>query len=351
NSYRSQEGAPGGGKQKHGANGRDLEIVLPVGTIVRQVDVPMRSSPEKDAEEDEELDSGWGPYERELTDEEREDIRKRKLEEMLRTHFKFRSGYFPQDDRVQMLLERIMETPKAYEAPRINLDLMEHEERHLIIRGGSGGYGNPHFMTPEIRGPGIASRGSPGRAIYLELELKSIADVGLVGMPNAGKSTFLGAVSNAHPRIAPYPFTTLNPYIGTIDYPDAWTMTIADIPGLIEGAHRNRGLGHRFLRHVERNDMLAYVIDLSGPAPWKDLEILKKELELYKPGLTKRPSLVIANKADLGGTSTQRNLEILKNSTRDVVVPCSAKEGKNVTAVTGVMRQIVTALRRRKGVQ
>ncbi|KAJ3055334.1 hypothetical protein HK097_010834 [Rhizophlyctis rosea] len=350
--YVADHGRSGGSKQQHGPNGKDLEIHLPVGTEVREVEAPISERPpvfEEEYDSDDER-RGFAPPKRTppplVSSEDQPEWQESDLEK-LRQNFKFQSGYVPQDDRVKMLLERIIEEPPP-KTEKLSFNLSHHGERHCIVRGGRGGYGNPHFLSSEIRGPAFAGKGTSGPTIYLELELKTIADAGLVGLPNAGKSTFLGAVSNAHPKIAPYPFTTLNPYVGTIDYPDFWRMTIADIPGLIEGAHRNVGLGHRFLRHIERSKMLVYVVDLAEDAPWKDLNVLKRELELYQAGLTNRPSLVVANKADLG-IKAKRNLEVMKRQaekTGDVVVPCSAKEGKNVETVTGVMRQMVEKLRR-----
>lgn len=150
----------------------------------------------------------------------------------------------------------------------------------------------------------------------------------------------LKAITNAHPRIAPYPFTTLNPYIGTLDYPDFWSMSIADMPGIIAGAHKDKGLGIRFLRHIERNKLFVYVLDVAGPDPYNDFQILQYELESYKPGLTNRPTIIVANKADVGETA-RSNLEKLKNRISHPIVPVSAKYGVNVTKLTNLMRQIV----------
>jgi GTP-binding protein len=177
----------------------------------------------------------------------------------------------------------------------------------------------------------------------LEFELKTLADAGLVGLPNAGKSTLLKAVSNAHPQIAPYPFTTLNPYVGTIDFADYWTMTVADMPGILPGAHQNLGLGLRFLRHIERNKVFVYVIDLAGKEPWKDLECLQAELEAYKIGLTARPSIVVGNKADVSEMA-KNNLTILSSKTSLPIVPVSAKFGKNITLLTSTLRNMVEKL-------
>ncbi|TKW24300.1 hypothetical protein SEVIR_3G043600v4 [Setaria viridis] len=188
-------------------------------------------------------------------------------------------------------------------------------QRLIIARGGEGGLGNA-FIVKEMR-PSKAYRqekiarlstGKPGTETFLVLELKSIADVGLVGLPNAGKSTLLSALSRAQPEIADYEFTTLRPNIGSLTYEDYFSVKVADIPGLIKGAHKNRGLGHAFLRHIERTKVLAYVLDLAatlngrkGIPPWEQLQDLVMELEHYQEGLTRRPSLIVANKIDEEG--------------------------------------------------
>lgn len=179
--------------------------------------------------------------------------------------------------------------------------------------GGEGGRGNASIARGVGKTKSLPSLehedGSPGSEAILVLELKTIADVGLVGAPNAGKSTLLGAMSRAKPTVGHYAFTTLRPNIGKLEYDDHFALTVADIPGLIKGAHQNRGLGHAFLRHIERTKALAYVVDLSagigdkkGPLPWDQLEELKFELDKYKAGLSSRPALVVANKIDEPGT-------------------------------------------------
>ncbi|KAI8592464.1 obg family GTPase CgtA [Geranomyces variabilis] len=343
NRYAAPDGGNGQGKQMHGAEGRDLEVVVPVGTLVRFTDPPVSISVgHEDAGAAEEVMEKHEGEEQELNGDEH-DERMRLIDK----YYKFRSGYTPQADRIEMLMERLPYESASDAAPTVGLsfDLTTHGERRLLARGGRGGPGNPHFQSSEIRGPAIAGKGQLGTTVWLELELKTIADAGLVGLPNAGKSTFLAAVSNAHPKIAPYPFTTLNPYVGTIDFPDFWTMTVADIPGLIQGAHRNVGLGHRFLRHVERNRMLVYVLDIAAPAPWDDLAVLKTELEMYKPGLTSKPTLIVANKADMGAVAKD-NLVKLKAMVGVPIVPVSAMERKNITRATAVMREIVERIRK-----
>jgi GTP-binding protein len=319
--YRIEDGSHGKGKSMHGQNGENTIIEVPVGTVVRQI--PLKEAPIEEEEND-------------------EDPRMT----LISKYFYFKKGYKPQEDRIRMLLERIPHESKK-PIPLIELDFSKDGQSHLIQRGGAGGYGNPHFRSPMIPGPSIAGLGQRKKPLLLDFELKSIADAGLVGLPNAGKSTLLKAVTNAHPEIAPYPFTTLNPYIATIDYSDYWSMTIADMPGIIRGAHANLGLGLRFLRHIERNKIFVYVIDIAGVSPVDDLQTLQNELESYKSGLTRRPSIVVANKADISNLA-KVNLEILKKFTDLPIVPISAKYEKNISVLTNLMRKMVEDERERE---
>lgn len=176
----------------------------------------------------------------------------------------------------------------------------------VVAKGGRGGRGNARFATSTNRAPRRRELGFPGEEKMLDLELKLIADAGLVGYPNAGKSTLLTRISGARPKVAAYPFTTLHPVIGVAEYFDYARVNVADIPGLIDGAHANVGLGHEFLRHIERTKVLVYVLDMGGVDgrdPLDDYENLKKELELYKDGLAARPSLIVANKMDVDGAA------------------------------------------------
>ena len=174
-------------------------------------------------------------------------------------------------------------------------------QRWLAAHGGRGGFGNAHFASSTNRAPRYHQDGSEGEEFELQLELKLLADVGLVGFPNAGKSTFISIVSAARPKIADYPFTTLEPHLGVVDLGDFRTFVIADIPGLIEGAHEGHGLGDRFLRHVERTKLLLHLVDMSsvsGRDPVSDYEVINRELAAYDARLAERPQIVVATKID-----------------------------------------------------
>jgi GTPase len=184
---------------------------------------------------------------------------------------------------------------------RLLADLAEEGQRLLVARGGRGGLGNARFATSTNRAPRKVQPGEPGEIKDLRLELKLLADVGLVGFPNAGKSTLISRISAARPKIADYPFTTLTPNLGVVGLSDDRSFVVADVPGLIEGAHRGLGLGHRFLRHLERTKVLVHVVDVSGASgrnPVEDLDTVRRELELFRPEFAGRPQLVAANKMD-----------------------------------------------------
>lgn len=180
-------------------------------------------------------------------------------------------------------------------------DIIEDGQEVVIAQGGKGGLGNVHFRTSTHQVPTEHTPGDPGGEFRLRLELKTIADAGLLGFPNAGKSSLLTCISDAHPKIASYPFTTLNPIVGTVEYPDFSQLRVADVPGIIEGAASGVGLGIDFLKHIARSRMLVYVIDMAGTDnrdPWDDYRSLRREIEHYDAALLERPSLVVANKMD-----------------------------------------------------
>ncbi|MCX7719734.1 MAG: GTPase ObgE [Dictyoglomus thermophilum] len=222
-------------------------------------------------------------------------------------------------------------------------DLVSHGQRVVVARGGKGGRGNTHFATSTRQAPYFAEKGEKGEERWLYLELKLLADVGLVGLPNAGKSTLLSKISNANPEIAPYPFTTKTPNLGVVEREDI-TFTVADIPGLIEGAHENKGMGDEFLRHIERTLVLVFVIDAADlvTPPQKAYEILKKELYLYSPKLLEKPRIIAINKIDL--PEAQERLPEIEKWLKNEGVPyvfISAKEGINIDKLLELMEKYV----------
>ncbi|MDR2180520.1 MAG: GTPase ObgE [Synergistaceae bacterium] len=209
-------------------------------------------------------------------------------------------------------------------------DLVEAGQRFVVAKGGRGGKGNAHFASSVRRAPRFAEKGDVGQERTLLLELKLIADVGLVGFPNAGKSSILAAISGAKPKIAGYPFTTLSPNLGVLAVDDQ-QIVIADVPGLIEGAHDNKGLGHHFLRHVERTRVLVHVVDLSEENVLENWEVVRREFEAYGADLLARPYLVVGNKTDLPGTEENAHLleaEMAKRGPRCLLT--SAMDGSGI---------------------
>ncbi|MGL6197787.1 MAG: GTPase ObgE [Lachnospiraceae bacterium] len=191
---------------------------------------------------------------------------------------------------------------KEAETGKVIADMSGENQHQVILRGGRGGLGNQHFATATMQVPKYAQPGKPSQELEVMLELKVIADVGLIGFPNVGKSTFLSRVSNANPKIANYHFTTLNPNLGVVDLDDGKGFVIADIPGLIEGASEGVGLGHEFLRHIERTRMMIHVVDAAGSEgrdPIDDIYKINAELEAYNPQIAERPQVICANKTDL----------------------------------------------------
>ncbi len=209
-------------------------------------------------------------------------------------------------------------------------DLTEPGEKLMVARGGKGGFGNAHFATSTHQAPRIAIEGEPGENHWLVLELKLLADVGLVGFPNAGKSTLLSRISAARPKIADYPFTTLEPQLGVVDLGDT-SFVAADIPGLIEGAHQGAGLGHEFLRHIERTRVLLHVVDGSSPDPLRDYHAINRELALHNEALQSREQIVAINKVDMLEVK-ERLPDIMASFKKEGVkaMPISALSGEGV---------------------
>lgn len=232
--FKAARGIHGKGARRHGADGADLELRVPLGTVVRELD-PTTQEP-------------------------------------------------------------------LYEIA----DLTSPHERVIVASGGRGGLGNTHFVTSVRRAPAFAEKGEPAQDHWIELEMKLMADVALVGMPSVGKSSLIARISAARPKIADYPFTTLIPNLGVVRAKDGQSFVCADIPGLIEGASEGKGLGHQFLRHIERTALLAHMVDVTGGFegrdPIDDYRIINRELEAYAPELSRRPMVVLANKCDMPNT-------------------------------------------------
>lgn len=221
-------------------------------------------------------------------------------------------------------------------------DITEVGQKVVVAKGGAGGFGNVHFKSSVNQAPTEHTPGGEPEERRLRLELKTIADAGFLGFPNAGKSSLLTVLSSATPKIASYPFTTLNPIVGTLVYDDWAKVTLADVPGIIEGAAKGVGLGLAFLKHLERSKVLVYIIDMAGTdnrEPWKDYEVLKKEIDEYSAELASRPYLVVANKMDV--ECSKENLErfIKETGVEPIAISCDSREG--IEEFKAALRDIV----------
>ena len=236
-------------------------------------------------------------------------------------------------------------TPKSDQSAIDPLvDLVRDRQEFVLCRGGAGGKGNVHFKSSRNRAPRQYTEGEEGQQGHFLFELRTIADAGLVGYPNAGKSTLLRKISAARPKVAAYPFTTLHPIVGVMELPGYRRAAIADIPGLIEGAHRGLGLGHEFLRHITRCRILIFVVDVAGSEgrnPIEDLQNLRREIGLHDPALSSRPWLVVANKMDLPGAET--NLRALRERFSKIkIIPTSAAKGEGIAELKDTLAAIMT---------
>jgi len=333
----AQPGEAGMGKGMDGHAGKDLIVKVPVGTLVWRLDSPEQLEAVETAEAEDE-------GEEEESDEE-------EAAPPGKTAFKIATGTRPV--LRQSGGERALEIPpeadektekKDAQKGELLADLTEHGQQFVLCKGGRGGLGNRNFATARHQTPRFAQPGEPGDEGNFLLELRIMADVGLVGYPNAGKSTLLTAISKARPKVAPYPFTTLHPQIGIVEYAEDWhRLTVCDIPGLIEGAHQNVGLGHEFLRHIKRCKILVLLLDMAGTDgrnPWDDYKQLLSELELYDRTLVEKPIYVVANKMD--EPTSEENLKKFKRRIKKVrVLPIAAAFDEGIDLFRKLIRQAV----------
>lgn len=234
---------------------------------------------------------------------------------------------------------------RVAETGEVLADLCVHGQEVVVARGGRGGFGNVHYKSSTNRSPRFAEKGEPGERRVLQCELKVLADIGLVGYPNAGKSTLISAITRAHSKIAAYPFTTLQPILGLLELPDFRTAVIADIPGLVEGAHHNVGLGHDFLRHIERCTVLVLLLDMAGVDqrdPCDDYRVLLDELARFDPALLAKPRLVVANKIDL--PEARAHCDAFRARYPDVpLLEISARDGIGLDVLVARLAELLRA--------
>ena len=301
---KAKPGGKGSFRQRHGKSAPDLVVPVPVGTLVYRFPTPEPHDPFAEPPEEEEPS----------------------------------------------------ETPKSKKglpdpmSEDLVADLDQVGKEFIICHGGKGGRGNIHFKSSRNRAPRRFTEGTPGEEGWFLLEMRSIAFAGLVGYPNAGKSTLLRAISRAHPKVGSYAFTTRNPQVGVVDLEDYRKTTVADIPGLIEGAHENRGLGHQFLRHVMRCSYLLMVLDMAGSegrSPLDDLKALRRELELYNPELAARPWCIVANKMDM--PEAEANLKLFNKKYKGVtILPICAELGEGIPELKSFLQEKVEEEEARK---
>ena len=324
----AKDGGHGLGKGMDGHAGNDLIIKVPCGTLVWR------------------LADTTPPIETKITADDDADEDDKPV-------FKTSTGQLPlirsasgvQAQEIDLSKEAEAETHAGdSQKGELVADLTTHGQQFILCKGGRGGLGNRNFATARRQTPRFAQPGEPGTEGEYRFELRIMAEVGLVGYPNAGKSTLLTAISKARPKVAPYPFTTLHPQIGIVEYAsDFKRLTVCDVPGLIEGAHQNVGLGHEFLRHIERCKVLVLLLDMAGTdgrAPWDDYKQLLKELELYDPALLEKERIVVANKMD--EAVAEQNLKQFKKKIKKVsLLPISAAFDQGVDKFKDAIRKAV----------
>ena len=321
----AQDGEGGMGKGMDGHAGKDMLVKVPCGTVVW----------------------GLGGSFHEATEEEGDDASVLPVSSRGRPRIRAAGGV----QAIEIDLEAQERTANvAHAKGSLVADLVEHGQQFVLCKGGRGGLGNRNFATARRQTPRFAQPGEPGDEGEFLFELRIIAEVGLIGYPNAGKSTLLRAISRARPKIAPYPFTTLHPQIGIVEYADHERLTVCDVPGLIAGAHENVGLGHAFLRHIQRCKMLVILLDMAGTdarEPWDDYKSLLKELELYDPQLLKRPRLAVANKMD--EEQAVANLKKFKRKApKTKVLPIAAAFDEGIEDFKQTIRETVSGKSRIK---
>jgi GTP-binding protein len=319
----AEDGHPGLGKGMDGPAGKDLIIKVPCGTLVWKL--PSTEPPATEEGDEDETERATI----QATASKRPVIR-----------------HAGSARAVEVDLEDDAAQGGEVEGDReLVADLTEHGQQYILCKGGRGGLGNRNFATARRQTPRFAQPGEAGDEGDYQFELRIIAEIGLVGYPNAGKSTLLTAISSARPKVAPYPFTTLTPQIGIVEFKDYTRLTVCDVPGLIEGAHRNVGLGHKFLRHIERCKLIVLLLDMAGTDgrhPWDDYRQLLRELELYDPALVKRPRLVVANKMD--ELVAEENLKKFKRKNPKVkVLTMAAAFDEGIENFKASARKAVTA--------
>jgi GTP-binding protein len=323
----AEAGEPGFGKGMDGHAGKDLVVKVPCGTLVWRIAGGSRPVEKEKIEDDDENEDEKPMFKTSAS--------KRPL---------IRSASGGQAREIDLSREDAGEFSAGnLEKGELVADLTENGQQFVLCKGGRGGLGNRNFATAARQTPRFAQPGEPGEEGDFLFELRIMAEVGLVGYPNAGKSTLLTAISKARPKIAPYPFTTLHPQIGIVEYADFHRLTVCDVPGLIEGAHKNVGLGHKFLRHIERCKILVLLLDMAGTdnrAPWDDYKQLLNELKFYDPALLDRPRLVVANKMD--EPVAGKNLKQFKKKIRKVLpLPISAAFDQGIEKFRKIIREAV----------
>jgi GTP-binding protein len=325
----AQDGEAGMGKGMDGHAGKDIIIKVPCGTLVWLLkDTTPPPETKMKSEDDEEEGDDATPMLTTSTGH--------------RPVIRMSGGQKAQE--IDFSAEGGEDKEEEPEGPgELVADLTEHGQQFVLCKGGRGGLGNRNFATPRRQTPRFAQPGEPGTEGDYRLELRVMAEIGLVGYPNAGKSTLLTAISKARPKVAPYPFTTLTPQIGIMEYPDWKRLTVCDVPGLIEGAHQNVGLGHAFLRHIKRCKVLVMLVDMAGTDnrhPWDDYKQLLKELELYDPSMLEKPRLVVANKMD--EAVAEENLKQFKKKVKKVsLLPISAAFDQGLENFKNTVRELV----------